>query len=330
MRLNATSEQTAAILGSMAAVASIRGPSAVTPADRASVLAAARYLLGAPHPADPFAADRVLPQKLAAALAGSETLARDAAHLLTVMAFVDGTLDRARIDAVLEYAAALGIDEPYVDDVARAAHGELRRALADMTRRNLESVTNRPWPADDADQPHAMAWFLPYRDQPDRALHARYQSLGDLPEGTFGLAYFRHYRANGYALPGAPAALNEAFATPHDSVHVLAGYDTSPRGEILTSTFTAAMHPSHPMAGHVLPVLLSWHLGIEINAVARSASGALDPVRFWEAWARGAAIGTDLFAPGRDFWLYVAEPLDALREQLAIPPLDARAPGSAW
>lgn len=329
MRLKATSEQTAAILGAMAAIASVRGSGGVTAADRASVRAAAHYLFGAEQPSDPFAGDRIAPQQLASALVGSDALARDAAHLLTVMAFVDGTLDRDKVDAVLAYAAALGIDEPYVRDVASAAHGELQRALADMTRRNLESVTNHPWPASDSDQAHAMAFLLPYRERPDLALHARYEALGKLPEGTFGLAYFRHYRANGYALPGAPSALNEAFATPHDSVHVLAGYDTSPRGETLTSTFTAAMHPNQPMAGHVLPVLFSWHLGIEINQVARSARGALDPVRFWEAWSRGAATSVDVFAPDWDFWIYVEEPLEALRERFTIPPLDSRAPDSA-
>jgi hypothetical protein len=32
-----------------------------------------------------------------------------------------------------------------------------------------------------------------------------------------------------------------------------------------TPTFTVGMHPLEPMAGHILPVIFSWHLGIELN-----------------------------------------------------------------
>ena len=45
----------------------------------------------------------VTPPALAAALAGSR-LAEDAAKFLTVMAFVDGTLDKTKIATVLRYA----------------------------------------------------------------------------------------------------------------------------------------------------------------------------------------------------------------------------------
>jgi hypothetical protein len=75
--------------------------------------------------------------------------------MLTVMAFVDGSLDEAKIDAVLDYAAALGIDEPYIQEISEAARGHVQAVLADMTRRNLESITGKPWLLDDA-----MDWFL--------------------------------------------------------------------------------------------------------------------------------------------------------------------------
>ena len=94
---------------------------------------------------------------------------------------------------------------------------------------------------------------------------------------------------------------------------MLAGYDTSPRGELLVSTFTAAMHRKEAMAGHVLPVILSFHLGITLNDVAGSAKGALDPQEFWHAWARGEAVKVDLFDPSWDFWAATREPIDALR-----------------
>jgi hypothetical protein len=318
MLISARPEEARAILGAMARVAAAHGEERVTDADHASLAAAYHFLLRQSEPldvADPTALPRLCPRELAAALPDRK-LATEAAHMLTAMAFVDGALDEEKISAALDYSAALGIDEPYMQEIADAAHGHVAAALADMTRRNLESITGRP-PLDG----DAMAWFLPYRgDGVDPALAARYRALGSLPAGTLGREYWEQYQRNGYAFPGEPNGLNEAFATPHDCTHVLSGYDTSPRGELLVSTFTAAMHPSRPMEGHILPVIFSWHLGIKINDVAGSATGALDPREFWHAWARGAAVTEDLFAPDWDFWGCVEETVAALQRRYGIPP----------
>jgi hypothetical protein len=256
----------------------------------------------------------VTPAALAAALTGSN-LAEDAAKFLTIMAFVDGKLDKAKIASVLRYASALGIHERYLDEVAAAASDRLQEALADMTRSNMESITWRPWTGGDVNK-----WLMPYGDgNADPALAARFASLQKLPPDSFGHAFWQHFTENNYTFPGDPKALNAAFSLPHDSVHVLSGYDTTPRGELLASTFTAAMHPRYPMAGHVLPVIFSWHLQLQINAVAKKAARALDPEEFWHAWAGGAATTVDTFAPGWDFWDYTTVPLRELRTRWAIP-----------
>jgi hypothetical protein len=76
------------------------------------------------------------------------------------------------------------------------------------------------------------------------------------------------------------------------------------------------------MEGHVLPVIYSWHLGIEFNKLAGSYRGALDPAKFWVAWERGAMMSGDTFAGGFDFWAHVADPLEGVREHLGVPALD--------
>jgi hypothetical protein len=182
-----------------------------------------------------------------------------------------------------------------------------------MIRANLESLTGKPWDTDDA-----MPWLMPYKTKPDPALAARFHTLLDLPKETFGHAFAAFYRANKYAFPGEEEALNFAFAAPQDSSHLLAGYDTSPRGEVLASTFTAAMHRSEAMSGHVLPVIFSWHLGIPLNELAGSAKGALDPQEFWHAWARGERMKVDLFGPDWDFWAATAQPVDAVRAHIGL------------
>lgn len=300
-----------AILGAMRAIAETGAPASA--ADRTAIEACEVYMFVAPPtPWDSLAP--VEPAALAAALPG-DAHADDALKFLTVMALVDGVLDGRKIAAVATYAAALDLDPRYLGEVVEAAHGRVREALGDMTRANMESITGKPWASDDQ-----TTWLMPYKSAPDPALATRFQALGALPAETFGHAYFRHFTANGYAFPGEPAALNAAFAIPHDSLHVMTGYDTTPKGELLVSTFTAASHRVLPMAGHILPVIMSWHLRLEINSVAGATGGALDPATFWHAWAAGAAATVDTFAPGWDFWAATERPLGDLRRACGIPP----------
>lgn len=312
MHVAATSTEARTILAAMHAIAQA-GP-AVTDADRASIVAAARYIFKLALPADLAGLAPVEPAALAA-LARNRELAIEAVRFATVMAFVDGTLDNGKLAAVLRLAAQLGVDTDFVHDIAEVARGHLQAATAHMIRANLESITGKPWTSD-AD---AGDWFLPYRGaKADAALAGRFHALAELPADTFGHTFAHFYLDQRYAFPGEAQALNFAFATPHDSAHILAGYDTTPRGELLVSTFTAAMHRKEAMSGHVLPVIFSWHLGIKLNEVAGTATGALDPQEFWHAWARGERMTIDLFGPDWDFWAATREPIDSLRARVGV------------
>ncbi len=308
-----TAAQANQILGAMRAVAETDG--AFTDADRTALQSTNRFMFG--HDASLVVEQLPIttPAQLAATLHGT-AFVEDTAKFLIVMALIDGVLDKRKIATALDYANALGVHAHYLDQMAEAAQDHIQAVLADMTRCNMESITNAPWAGGDVN-----AWLLPYaaEGKADPALAERYEALKRLDTVTFGHAFWTHFHHNNYTFPGDPSALNERFCVPHNSVHVLTGYDTSARGEILTSTFTASMHRSHPMAGHVLPVILSWHLKIAINDVARDAQGALDPAEFWRAWAAGAAATIDTFAPSWDFWQWVAEPLPALRRKWSIP-----------
>lgn len=316
MRVTATTEQKTAILAAMKAIAAVHGTT--TPIDRNTVAAAATIMLDMPQP-DFEGLPRLTIAQFATLLGPSPEAAAEAVRLATVMALVDGVLDPAKLEAVVALARALDVHEGYVADLTDAARGHMRHAMAHMVRENMESFTGQPWSGDVTDD--VTAWMLPYRgDGADPALAARFEALAELPQNTFGHHYFGHFQENGYAFPGAPDALNAAFAVPHDSAHVIAGYDTTPAGEILVSTFTAAMHPRHSMAAHVLPVIFSWHLNIKFNDVAKSAVGQLQPAPFFEAWRRGAGAGVDLFGGTWDFWAAAPLDLDSFRRQIGIPP----------
>lgn len=310
MLLQVSSKEARAILGAMHRVATAGNKTSLTDGAHRAIASASHVVF---HESD-FSEEHcptLIPRDLSTVLS-NELQAMWAVRFLAVMALADGVLDKEKIALVLEYAGALDIREAYLRQLSEAANGNLTWALADMTRQNVKSLWDQPW-RDDED---IMALFLPYSgDRADPALAAKHEALGSLPKGTLGRGYWEIYKSNGYAFPGNPKGVNAAFARPHDSTHVISGYDTTPHGEILVSTFTAGMHPKLPMEGHILPVIFSWHLGIEINKLAGSFQGALDPEAFWIAWVRGSQMTVDLFSPEWNFWAHVEEPVDLLRQR---------------
>ena len=217
---------------------------------------------------------------------------------------------------MLDYARALDVEAGYLTELVEAASGHMAWAIADMTRKNFDSVISRS-----SDGIDPVAWITPYGGaNAEPELVARYEALGTLADNTFGKALWNFDKSNGYAFPGDPTALNASFGTPHDSTHVISGYDTSPRGEILVSTFTAGMHPINPMTGHILPVIFNGHLGVKFNDVARYTTGGLDPDEFWHAWARGRDMTVDIFAPDWNVWDWVDKDLEEVRRAFNVSP----------
>jgi hypothetical protein len=306
-------QQARLILGAMAEVAR-SGGTELTALDRAALGSAAELVFRIGAGLDPASLERVSPARLAEGLGER---GREAIVPLLVIATVDGRVAPAAAERLAAYTEALGVEEPAVRDLQALVHGQLDLARADMLRRNRLSITGE-WVEDAAS---FAAWLLPYRDAPDPELRGRYEALAALPPGSFGRAFHDFYRANGFLFAGQEGAVAEAFTTPHDAAHLLAGYGASPQGELLVSTFTAGMHPVEALAGHILPVIVSWHLGVPLAEPAGSATGALDARTFWVAWNRGDATRGDTFDPAWNFWQHVDQPLAELRAAMGVPPL---------
>ncbi|MGQ0583223.1 MAG: hypothetical protein ACT4O6_14900 [Reyranella sp.] len=302
------------ILGAMRQVA-LAGGHALSHADTASILAAGHYLLRRPDLTDISTLPAIEPADLVAILKNRE-VATEAVKYLAIMAMVDGTLDADKLKRVLEYSRALDIEADYLTDLVEAASGHLAWATADMWRKNFDSIISRSSEGLDPG-----IWIRPYEGaNSDPALVARYEALGKLPQNTFGKALWDFDKRNGYPFPGDPAALNAAFGTAHDSTHVISGYDTSARGELLVSTFTAGMHPINPMSGHILPVIFFFHFGEQLNDVGHAGKGGLDPDEFWHAWARGEEMTVDIFDPKWIVWNWVERDLEELRRDWNVTP----------
>lgn len=317
MLIEVPQAQALAILGAMRAVALEHGDGTVTAMDRETIEGAAAIVFAL----EGVDAEGVVPVDPAglAGLLDSEAEAEQAVRMLAVMSLVDGLADPDKTALVRAYASALAVRDGYLEILTEVAEDEVAQATACMMRKNVGS-----FPHLDADRLaiSAVAPFLPYKDAPDPELEARYKALGELPAETFGHAFYDHFHRNSFAFPGNPDGLAEGFTTPHDSSHVLSGYSTSEAGEVCVSTFIGAMHPDHPMAAEVLPVIYSWHVGIKLNELAQSAHGALEPRHFWTAWQRGAATTVDVVAADWDFWAATPVPLDELRGEYGVPPVE--------
>jgi hypothetical protein len=296
-------------------VATAGGARPLTDTDRVALTSAHHVIFRGRDDLDPDTLADISPAGLADAVTDPDD--RDhCAAFLAVMSTVDGVVDADRIASASVFATALGLDEPYLTDLTDLAEQRLAEVRADIGRRNVQAFTGR-------DVSEGIdAWLNVYRDHPDPALHARYADLASCPPGSFGLAFVDFYARNGFAFPGIATSANEEFTTPHDSAHVLSGYDTSLQGELLVSTFTAGMHPDDAVAAQILPVIISWHLGIALADFAGAGTGSLDPRKFWVAWDRGDQLTGDTLAREWDFWTHVDTSLEAVRHTMGVPALD--------
>ncbi|HEX7096734.1 MAG TPA: hypothetical protein VF183_12690 [Acidimicrobiales bacterium] len=345
MLLELTEPQAAGVAAAMLEVASARRAEPLSRADREGIVSAWSKVCAQAGSIDLDVLDPITPSALAAAVPGvrERTIV---VEMLAVMAFVDADIDDAKLETVLDYAAALGVDADFVHSMRALLENNIKWAALDMIHHNVATIPGMPW------EPNTpFAPFLPYQGaNADPALVARYETLAQLPPESFGRAFYEHYRHNGFAFPGAEDARAERWATPHDSLHVLSGYSTSAQGELLVAAFTGAMLRNGPdmMESHVLPVILIYHMGITINRglnkgdderVALDPSWwrdnfvgdvhlGLDPAKLWVAWDRGRAMTENVYRPDWSFWDVTTVPLDELRANYgvpALPPEDAAA-----
>jgi hypothetical protein len=337
MIIDATDAQAEAVLRALYTVASANGTEPISTADGWGIQGAQRTLLGRSGTVDLDALPVISPAELATSVtdAGARL---EVLRAQAVMVLVDAIIDDAKFAVVIETAKAFDQSPGFVEAYTRLMHNDVRAAAAEMVRQNVASIPGLPWQPDDPFAP-----YLPYGDAPDPDLEARYRTLADCADDTLGHAFWAHYQRNGFSFPGNPDAVAESWGTPHDTLHVLSGYDTSPQGEILVSGFTGGQLKNgvEPFESNVLPSAITYHMGLELNKGInkgdreRMASDTswrdnlegnvhlgLDPAKLWVAWARGRELSIDVFSGHWDFWRYVDLPLDDLREQWGVPPLD--------
>jgi len=186
----ATPEQALAIARAAYTTATAGGATPLSAADRRAITSALRTVFG--HDADvDVGALTTIPSIDLVHVLDDEWLCADVVRVLAVIAFLDGVVEQAKLEYVLDVASALHVHAEFVDALHQLALNHVRWVAHDMIRANVATIPGMPWRADD---PYAP--FLPYHDAAlDPVLAERYDALGQLDPSTFGRAFYEHYRA---------------------------------------------------------------------------------------------------------------------------------------
>jgi hypothetical protein len=338
MPLSLASEHQADVVARAAStVVTIGGTVPLSAADRRGITSAMATVFGDTSERD---LDKLAPVSSGEVVrvVEDEELRLNVVRVLAVLALLDGMVEHGKIELVLDFATALHVHAEFVDALHQLHMNHARWVGYDMIRANVFTIPGVPWLPDDPYTP-----FLPYGGEgTDPVLSERYERLGSLSAASFGRTFYDHYKGNGYAFPGNPEGMVEAWATAHDCLHILSGYSTSAQGELLVAAFTGgALDPSIDfMESHIVPTILIYHLGIDINkglnAGDRDRMDAdptwadnydgnvhlgLDAEKLWVAWERGRAMTENVYSGHWDFWAHVGTPLAELRDRWGIPDL---------
>ncbi len=274
-------------------------------------------------PVDVASESGLEPDALAAALT-DPALRRLTVTLLVTMEFVLRSLPTSLDASVHEYARALGVSEPLVKAAHAMAHHHTAVMYADIQRHSwyAHETARRVLGGHVFDLLRSKIASL--GGPTDEAMAARWRALGDCPPASWGRAVHDFYVAHGFAFPGERDSIRSVGAE-HDWIHVLAGYDTEPEGEIDVFTFIAGSMDNEQGMAMLASTLSLFQNGSFHRIAGRPISIARADTlsqpgatrRFADAFRRGRATNVDVLS-GIDRFEWADVPLDEARTRLSV------------
>ena len=150
----------------------------------------------------------------------------------------------------------------------------------------------------------------------NKEMLARYEGYEALPEDTFGHALMRYYRDNDFPIPGTSGAPFSNTLQTHDMHHVLAGYPTTPVGEMCVLAFDGAMMEED--GGKMLiAAVAEWQIGFQISADP-VWKNQFKPEIILRAYERGGEATTNYLVEGFDFLPWIDKKLKDVRAEFGI------------
>ena len=238
-------------------------------------------------------------------------------QMAIVMAMVDGETTAPQQTALRSLARALSVNEQGLRVLQEAATGHQVLARFDLFRRMMKILVVPALHDEGIMGVKKIIESLFFKRGENPTTAAKYHRLGQLPKDTLGYAFWQHYTQSHFPFPGEAGGIPERLVF-HDLGHLLAGYDTSPQGEIQQGAFQAGFIREDGFV-FLLFVILQFHWGIKITPVADPFEGFFDIPLVLHALQRGAACRVDL-SDHWNFWEVVDLPLEEVRDRYGIPP----------
>ena len=249
-------------------------------------------------------------------------------RLMLVVSLADGPPSAEQVTMIQKTARKLGVHEPAVAVMRLLAeHRMVRFRIGFMRRSHLRNYFANTYRLCGGAGAVAKGILVFRGILKDVALTERYRALGELPADTLGRQFHDHCVDAPIPFPGEKGGFPEG-AVYHDFTHVLSGYDTSPEGEMKAAAFQAGYTRGDWDFFTWLFALVIHTAGVNLAPfpMPRLPGRIGQPnlaLEVLHALARGAAISEDL-GDGWDFWDLVEQPIDSVRQQLGITPVDTK------
>jgi hypothetical protein len=247
----------------------------------------------------PSAAAVTSPSESAAAIK-KPRLRKAVGEILVTLELVRHPPSTALTARVAEYLDALEIEDGFQELAAYYLADDRERVYRDWER---------------VRQPDLVEPFV--EGLGDDAITKKMESLGDLPTGSLGRGLFDFYRHNGF--PWIPED-DQDNLIPHDLTHVLAGYGTTPEGEVALQGFLVGAARGENHFSSLLASLLLFEVGMLPFPDIEPVTAVLGRPDAAELFA--SAIERGLECPGDiagDHQAMLSRPLAEVRAELGIP-----------
>jgi len=254
-----------------------------------------------------------------------EALRHEVVHMASVLPYLETDDLAERGEALGRLAKAWKVSDLTVKGALSLAKGHKTLLYLDSFR------TNKPELGQGV---AALSWgFLKsslHLDGDKKEL-ARYESLRELPAYTFGRTLVAYYEDNLFPLPGSVGSPFSNNLTAHDRHHVLAGYDTTPLGELCVFSFDGALSRAN-YSGAMIGVVAQFQLGYAYDPTVRAWRHQFDPDMVYRAAERGHACKVNYLDESIDLDTLMTKPLNEVREHFGIPLEGAlvRGPDDRW
>lgn len=238
-------------------------------------------------------------------------LRREITHMASVLPYLEEDSIVQKTDALGRLASAWGVTDVTVKGAMDFARNKKMLSLLDSFRTNKPEMGRGLL---------SLYWgFLKSGLHLDgnRKILDRYEVYRTLPTGTVGRALVAYYDDNNFPIPGSSGAPFANNLLVHDIHHVMAGYDTSPLGELCVYAFDGALSRSD-YSGAMVGSVANFQLGYIRYPNINSWKGQFDPEMIYRATERGHGCKVNYLDEEVDFHAVCAEPLASLRERFGI------------